>query len=52
MALRQHLGDRGLALWDQWSVTSTKYDAADPRKRWRSFNRGDITIGSFYHLAG
>ncbi|WP_152051809.1 bifunctional DNA primase/polymerase [Tautonia marina] len=51
MALRQHLGDRGMALWDQWSSTSSKYDAREIPKRWRSFNRADITIASLFYTA-
>ncbi len=51
MALRQHLGDRGMELWDQWSATSSKYDSREIPKRWRSFNRGDITIASLFYTA-
>jgi hypothetical protein len=51
MALRQHMGDRGMEIWDQWSSTSQKYDSSQIPKRWRSFNRGDITIASLFYTA-
>lgn len=51
MALKQHFGDRGFDLWDEWSAASPKYNSAEMPRKWASFNRQDITIGSLYHLA-
>ncbi len=51
MALRQHLGDGGMEVWDNWSATSSKYDGAEILKRWRSFRRSDITIATLFYTA-
>jgi Primase C terminal 2 (PriCT-2)/RepB DNA-primase from phage plasmid len=52
MALKKKFGDRGWALWDEWSSTSTKYDEHDQPHVWRSFKRADgIGIGTVFHLA-
>ena len=50
MAIKAELGDAGRALWDEWSRTSTKFDAKDQAKVWRSFKGSGVTIGSvFWH---
>lgn len=51
MALKQHLGDRGFPLWDDWSATSHKYDGGGMAKRWASFRRGEVTIASLFYAA-
>lgn len=51
MALREHMGDRGMAIWEQWSATSSKYSAPEIPKKWRSFRRTDITIASLFYTA-
>lgn len=51
MALKQHLGDKGLPLWDDWSSTSSKYRSDEIVRRWNSFRRGDVTIGSLFYTA-
>ena len=52
MALKNHMGDSGLTLWDQWSQKSEKYDPKGMMTQWRSFKQsGGITIGSLYHMA-
>ena len=51
MALRQHLGDAGLPLWDMWSTRSSKYDGREITKKWASFNRTDITVASLFYMA-
>lgn len=51
MALKQHLGDKGLSLWDEWSATSSKYRSDEIPKRWNSFRRGDVTIASLFYTA-
>jgi len=50
MALKDELGDRGRALWDNWSASSNKFNAKDQEKTWRSFRRNGIGVGTlFYH---
>ena len=51
MAIKQHFGERGFALWDEWSATSGKYDGSEMPRKWASFRRADVGIGSLYHLA-
>ena len=51
MAIKQHFGERGFDLWDEWSATSGKYSGAEMGRKWASFRRDDITLGSLYHLA-
>ena len=51
MALKQHLGDKGLPLWDHWSAGSSKYRGEEITKRWDSFRRGEVTIASLFYLA-
>jgi hypothetical protein len=51
MALKQHLGEGGLALWDRWSGRSHKYDPRGCAAKWRSFRRTDITVASVFYMA-
>ncbi len=53
MALRLEYGESGRHLWDAWSATaSSKFNAADQEKTWRSFKRrSGVTMGTIYHLA-
>ena len=51
MALKDHYGDSGRPLWDQWSRQSEKFDERDQIKTWRSFRRNGIGIGSLFHHA-
>ena len=45
----------GRALWDEWSKTSDKFDAADEEKAWASFGRDydspRVTVATIYYLA-
>lgn len=45
MALHHQFGDGGLALWREWSQSSSKFDARDLERRWKSFRsrRGPVT---------
>ncbi len=52
MALRNHYGDAGRAVWDPWSATSEKFDLRVQERVWRSFRRGGIGVGTIFHLAG
>ena len=51
MAIKQHFGDSGRSLWDDWSRRSDKYDERDQERTWRSFKRDDITIATVFHYA-
>jgi hypothetical protein len=52
MALRVEFGESGRHLWDAWSATSSKFNAKDQDKAWRSFKRtSGVTLGTIYHLA-
>lgn len=37
-------GQEGLELWHEWGSRSSKYDAADTNRRWRSFGHGPATV--------
>jgi hypothetical protein len=50
MAIKDHFGDAGRQLWDDWSRQSEKYHERDQDYTWRSFKRNGISIGTlFYH---
>ena len=51
MALRSHYGDDGRTLWDAWSATSVKHDAAVQGRIWRSFRGSGVNIATVFHLA-
>jgi hypothetical protein len=51
MALKDHMGDGGRALWDQWSQRSNKYNERDQDRTWKSFKRNGITIATLFHHA-
>lgn len=51
MALKQGLGDKGMHIWEQWSSTSGKYNPQEISKRWRSFQRSDVSIASLFYMA-
>ncbi len=50
MAL-QELGERGLYLWDNWSSNGEGYKAGACAKKWKSFKKGGINLGSLFHWA-
>jgi hypothetical protein len=50
--LQKELGQDGLALFDEWSKKSTKYNAREVREKWKySRSNKKIGVGSLYHLA-
>ena len=51
MAIKDHFGDSGRALWDDWSRRSTKFDERNQDTTWRSFKRNGITIATVFHHA-
>jgi len=51
MALTE-LGDAGLALWDEWSQQSAKYEPGACAEKWATLEPGQgITLASLYHWA-
>jgi Protein of unknown function (DUF3987)/Primase C terminal 2 (PriCT-2)/RepB DNA-primase from phage plasmid len=51
MAIKDHFGDSGRSLWDDWSRQSDKYNDSDQERTWRSFKRNGITIGTLFYYA-
>jgi Primase C terminal 2 (PriCT-2)/RepB DNA-primase from phage plasmid len=52
MALKEHMGESGRPLWDDWSRRCVdKFDEKDQDKTWKSFHRHDIKIGTLFHHA-
>ncbi|MDP3961293.1 MAG: VapE family protein [Pseudorhodobacter sp.] len=53
MALHSEFGgsDTAFDLWSNWSKQSEKFDAKDQSKKWRSFRRNGIGIGTLYQIA-
>jgi primase-like protein/uncharacterized protein DUF3987 len=51
MAIKSELGDSGFGLWREWSISSAKFDEADTRRKWQSFKRDGVTIGTVFGLA-
>lgn len=49
MALKHEGAD--CSVWDSWSSHGYKYKAGECAKKWRSFNRHDVTGGTLYHIA-
>jgi len=43
--------EEGLSLFDDWSAKSDKYEAREPERKWRSFNKGGITIRTLFKMA-
>ncbi len=50
MALHS-VSDLLLSEWDNWSRQSAKYKPGDCDKKWKSFNRKGVAIGSLAHMA-
>jgi Primase C terminal 2 (PriCT-2)/RepB DNA-primase from phage plasmid len=46
MAIKDHLGDAGRQLWDDWSQQSDKYNERDQDRTWKSALRFRICIAS------
>jgi uncharacterized protein DUF3987/primase-like protein/DNA primase RepB-like protein len=51
MAIKDHFGDSGRQLWDDWSRQSNKHDEDDQEKTWRSLKGSGISIGTLFHHA-
>ncbi len=50
MALHS-IADDMLADWDAWSRRSSKYEPGACKKKWSSFKKGGLTLGSLFHWA-
>jgi hypothetical protein len=50
MALHS-VDDSFLTEWDNWSRQSSKYKPGDCEKKWKSFKRQGVAIGSLAHMA-
>ena len=50
MALHS-VNDSLLTEWDNWSRQSKKYKPEDCQKKWKSFKRQGVTLGSLAHMA-
>jgi hypothetical protein len=51
MALKDYYGEKGRALWDRWSQTSSKFDPKTQNYVWKSFRKIGITIRTLFALA-
>ena len=49
MALKHEGAD--CSVWDAWSSRGYKYKAGECQRKWRTFNRHDVTGGSLYYIA-
>ena len=54
MGLHEWSADRGLSLWEEWSLGGSNYKAGETATRWRSFNDtpGGVTHISLGYMAG
>lgn len=53
-ALKHSFGDHGLAIWDEWSSKSEKYEGLSAiERKWANDlpNSGAVTVGSIFHWA-
>ena len=53
MSLHHATGGTGYALWEDWSRTSSKFDASTMANRWHSFGKSSnpVTLGTLAHYA-
>ena len=50
MALAGSFGDSAKGLWDEWSKQSSKFNAHEQVKAWRSFRGAGRTVGTIFWL--
>ncbi|MBW4549368.1 MAG: DUF3987 domain-containing protein, partial [Symplocastrum torsivum CPER-KK1] len=46
-----YLGDPFLSKWENWSRQSSKYKPGECQKKWKSFKRSGVSIGTLGHMA-
>lgn len=53
MAIHNATNGDGFELWDEWSITSSKYNFSQMEKKWHSFGKSSnpVTIGTLIHYA-
>jgi hypothetical protein len=51
MALHSLNDDTLLLEWDDWSKFSSKYRVGECQKKWKSFNRSGVAIGTLAHMS-
>lgn len=51
MALKSGLDDDGFGLWDEWSARGRKYQPGEPERKWGSFRRSGVGLGTLFHRA-
>lgn len=53
MAIHDATNGQGFALWDEWSMKSTKYNPAMMEQRWHSFGKSanPVRVGTLFHMA-
>ena len=49
MALKRE--GKSVDVWDKWSAGGSKYKPGECQKKWKSFNRDEVTGGTLYHIA-
>lgn len=49
MALKHEGAD--MSVWDSWSSMGSKYKTGECERKWRTFNRSDVTGGTLFHIA-
>ncbi len=45
------IGDAGYQIWEEWSIASSKFDAADQWNKWQSFRPSAISYRTIFMLA-
>lgn len=51
MACFNGLGSAGFLVWDGWSSKSPKYKGDEMTRRWKTFDKSDVTLGALFALA-
>lgn len=52
MALHDWDANRGLEIWESWSMNGSNYKSGETLIHWRSFGKGrGVSIGTLFHLA-
>lgn len=49
MALKTSGAD--CSVWDEWSRADNRFHEGECAKKWKGFNRGEVTAGTIFHIA-